>query len=309
MKVLVTGGTGFVGQHLVQFLSAKPNVEVFGVGGGQCDINDAAAVRCLVEEIRPDRIFHLAAQSSVPVSWRFPAQTMNTNVMGQVHLLEAVRQAGLTPLVLIACSSEEYGVVSSEQIPFKENQILRPLSPYGISKVAQDLMAEQYFQTYGLPIVRTRAFSHTGPGQREDYAASNFAQQIAAMEAGQREPVLKVGNLEAIRDFTDVRDVVKAYWLALEKGKAGDVYNICSGIGRKIGDVVDVLASSSRIKIKIQKDTQRMRSSEVPLMIGDGSKFKIRTGWTPEIPFEKMLEDLLNHWRQRIHAGKVQIKN
>ena len=304
MKILVTGGGGFVGRHLSTFLSMKKNIEVHALNRRDCDMTEAGSVMDLVEKIRPDRIFHLAAQSSVPESWKFPVETMKTNIMGQVHLLEAVRRIGLSCPILISGSSEEYGIVSADCMPVNENQPLKPLSPYGISKVAQDLIGGQYFQTYNLPIVRTRAFSHTGPGQREEYVASNFARQIARMEAGELEPVLRVGNLDAMRDFTDVRDVVRAYWSALENGKPGEVYNICSGTGRKIQEIVDTLVSSSRVKIGIQKDPKRMRASDIPMIIGDGSKFKAQTGWIPEMNFQKTLEDLLNHWREKIACLK-----
>lgn len=309
MRVLVTGATGFAGQHLVEFLLKHPGVEVTGVGRDQCDLNDADRVQDVVEKARPDRVFHLAAQSSVPVSWERPIDTMRVNVMGQVHLLEAVRRTGLKPLILIACSSEEYGAVLPNQIPVKESQSLKPISPYGVSKVAQYLMAAQYFQTYKLPIIRTRAFSHTGRGQREEYVAGNFAKQIACIEAGEKEPVLRVGNLEPIRDFTDARDVVRAYWLALEKGVPGEVYNVCSGVGRKIDEIVRVLVGLSCVKIEVREEPGRMRPSDVPVMIGDNTLFRERTGWKPEIGLEKTLGDLLDFWREKIDAGKIQNKN
>ncbi len=316
MKVLVTGATGFVGKHLIQFLLGQKGLEVYGLGRSQgknnfyeCDITDLNRVREVISQVKPDRIFHLAAQSSVPVSWNLPVETMKTNVMGQIHLLEAVRETAIRPLILIACSSEEYGAVSTKDIPVKETQALQPLSPYGVSKVAQDLLAEQYFQTFGLPIVRTRAFSHTGPGQREEYAASNFAKQIACIEAGEKEPVLKVGNLDVTRDFTDVRDVVRAYWLALEKGKPGEVYNVCSGIGCRIQQMVDILVGLSRVKIEVRKETDRVRPVDVPAMVGDAAKFRNQTGWTPTIGIQTTMADLLNDWRARIDSRKIQSKN
>lgn len=197
-------------------------------------------------------------------------------------------------------SSEEYGLVYEKELPIKETNPLRPLSPYAISKVAQDMLGFQYFKSYGLNIVVTRAFNHTGVRRGEPFVTSNFAKQIASIEKGKQKPVIKVGNLEAIRDFTDVRDVVSAYWLALEKCKPGEVYNICSSKGYKIRKLLDILLSYSKMKVKIEQDPERMRPSDVPVLIGDCTKFKEATGWAPKIPFEETLQDLLNYWRANV---------
>jgi GDP-4-dehydro-6-deoxy-D-mannose reductase len=246
MRVLITGITGFAGSHLAEHILARhPGVEVWGICRWrsrmenvasirdriklmEADLKDMASLERVLAEARPDRIFHLAAQSYVPASWNYPAETFTINAVGQVNLFEALRRLELSPRIQVAGSSEEYGRVFPHEVPMKETNPLRPLSPYAVSKVAQDLLAYQYFMSYGMPIVRTRGFNHTGPRRGEVFVTSAFARQIAEIEKGRREPVIKVGNLEARRDFSDVRDIVAAYWLSLEKGVAGEVYNIAS---------------------------------------------------------------------------------
>jgi GDP-4-dehydro-6-deoxy-D-mannose reductase len=318
MRVLITGITGFAGSHLAEFCLSK-GVEVYGtirwrsrtenirdvkdkVNLIECDLRDASSVLTTIEKVKPDYIFHLAAQSFVPTSWRAPAETFSTNIIGQVNLFEAVREVGISPKIQIACSSEEYGLVYEDEVPIKETNPLRPLSPYAVSKVAQDLMGYQYFMSYKMPIVRTRAFNHEGPRRGEVFVTSNFAKQIVEIEKGLREPTIYVGNLEAKRDFSDVRDVVKAYWLALEKGEPGEVYNIASGKAITIREMLDILLSLSKVSnIKVKQDPARMRPSDVPILQGDFSKFHEKTGWEPTIPFEKTLEDLLNYWREKVN--------
>ena len=317
MRVLITGFTGFVGSHLADYLVARGDAEVFGVHRWrsrlenvehlgdrvrrvECDVRDAAAVRRVLRDVRPDRIFHLAAQSYVPTSWLAPAETLGGNVLGQVNLFEAIRDLGLTPQVHIAGSSEEYGLVLPHEVPIREESPLRPLSPYAVSKVAQDLLAYQYWKSYRLHVVRTRGFNHTGPRRGEVFVSSSFARQVAEIEKGRREPVVRVGNLDSIRDFTDVRDMVRAYWLALERGEPGEVYNICSGRGYSARQVLDILLDLANVKVEVREDPARMRPSDVPLLVGDGSKFRSVTGWEPTIPFEVTLKDLLEHWRKRV---------
>lgn len=317
MKVLITGITGFTGSHLAEFLLAKGNIEVHGIERWrskteniehirnkiilhECDIRDASSVRKSLEEIKPDRIFHLAAQSFVPTSWSSPAETLSTNIIGQLNIFEGCLQIGINPRILLACSSEEYGLVYENELPITENNPLRPLSPYGVSKVGQDLLGYQYFMSYKLHIIRTRAFNHSGPRRGEVFVCSNFAKQVAEIEKGKREPIIYVGNLEAKRDFTDVRDTVKGYWLTLEKGEAGDVYNICAQKAYSIKELLNMLLAKTKLEIKIKQDPARMRPSDVPVLLGDCSKFMKKTGWCPTIPFEKTLEDLLNYWRERI---------
>lgn len=317
MRVLITGITGFVGSHLAEFFLDMDNIELFGIERWrsrtenidhiknrlkliECDIRDASSVKKAVHKIEPERIYHLAAQSFVPASWSAPAETLTTNIIGQLNIFEAVRELGINPKILVAGSSEEYGLVHPGELPIKETNPLRPLSPYAVSKVGQDLLGYQYFMSYKLDIVRTRAFNHTGPRRGQVFVSSNFARQIAEIEKGVKGHVMEVGNLEAQRDFTDVRDTVKGYYLALEKGKAGEVYNICSGKAYRIREVLDMLLAMTEIKIEVRQDPKRMRPSDVPILLGDNRYFSNVTGWRPEIPFKKTLEDLLNFWREKI---------
>ncbi|MGB3563847.1 MAG: GDP-mannose 4,6-dehydratase [Thermoanaerobaculia bacterium] len=324
MRVLITGITGFAGSHLADYLLAeKPEVEIFGIKRwrsrmeniahleGQvqlreADLRDYTSIHRVLDEVRPDAIFHLAAQSFVPTSWRAPAETLSTNIIGQTYIFEAVRALQLDPTIQIAGSSEEYGRVLPDEVPIKETNPLRPLSPYAVSKVAQDLLAYQYFESYGLKTVRTRGFNHTGPRRGDVFVTSNFAKQIASIEAELQEPVIRVGNLESVRDFTDVRDTVRAYWLAVEKGRPGEVYNIASGREITIRQLLDKLVELSRTRVEIEVDPERLRPSDVEVLIGDASKFHADTGWEPTIPLEQTLEDLLDFWRERV--GKEQGK-
>lgn len=317
MRVLITGITGFVGSHLAEFLLEKSGLQVFGIQRWrsktdnidhlrgkitlhQCDIRDATSVRQVLGEVKPDRIFHLAGQSFVPMSWHAPSETMTTNSVGQINLLEALREFKMETRVQIAGSSEEYGLVHPNELPLTENSPLRPLSPYAVSKVAQDFLGFQYARSYKMFIVRTRAFNHTGPRRGEVFATSNFAKQIASIEAGLQEPVISVGDLSSRRDFTDVRDIIRGYWLCLEKGEAGEVYNLCSGKDVAIRDVLDILLRFSSVKVTVKVDPQRLRPSDVHVLLGDCTKFTKQTGWKPAIPLEKTLEDLLNYWRNKV---------
>ena len=320
MKALITGITGFAGSHLAEYLLAHhPDVEVYGIHRWrsrrdnieaidssvrllEADMRDYTSLHILLDRVRPDYIFHLAAQSFVPSSWNAPNETLTTNITGQTNLFEAVRAVGLDPTIQIACSSEEYGLVLPDEVPIKETNPLRPLSPYAVSKVGQDFMGYQYFQSYGLKVVRTRGFNHTGPRRGDVFVTSNFAKQIAEIEAGRKEPVIRVGNLDAVRDFTDVRDMVRAYWLAVTKGRPGEVYNIATGNGITIRDLLDELLSKSKVEVKVEVDPERLRPSDVEILIGDSSKFRADTGWEPRIPFDQTLRDLLDHWRRTLKA-------
>ncbi len=315
-KALITGITGFVGSHLAELL-LKKNHEVYGIVRWrskteniehirkhlklvEADLLDAHSMENLIKRTKPDYIFHLAAQSFVLTSWHAPAHTLNLNIIGQVNLFEAIREVGINPVVQIACSSEEYGLVYPNEVPIKETNPLRPLSPYGVSKVAQDMLGWQYFKSHGIKVVRTRAFNHTGPRRGDVFAESTFAKQIAEIEKGKKEPVIEVGNLKAKRDYTDVRDMVQAYLLAVKKCKPGEVYNICSGRAHSIQEILNLLLSMSKKKIKVEIDPQRLRPSDVEVLVGDYSKFKKLTGWKPKISLKQTLEDLLNYWRKRV---------
>ena len=317
MKVLITGITGFVGSHLADYALAKENVEVYGTIRWRskteniehikdklklihCNLNDASSVNDLIVNIKPDKIFHLAAQSFVPTSWNSPAETLTSNIIGELNIFEAIRRAKINPWIQIAGSSEEYGMVYPEETPIKETNPLRPLSPYGVSKIGQDLLAYQYYMSYKLNVVRTRAFNHTGPRRGDVFVCSEFAKRIAEIEKKGKPPIILVGNLDAQRDFTDARDIVKAYWLGLEKCKPGEVYNICTGKAYKISEVLDILIGLSNVKIEIKNDPSKMRPSDVPYLGGDSATFRDATGWKPEIPFEKTMKDLLNYWREKV---------
>jgi GDP-4-dehydro-6-deoxy-D-mannose reductase len=327
MRALITGITGFAGSHLAEYILAEqPGVEVFGtfrwrsrmdnvehldgrIRLVEADLRDYTSVHRAVEISRPDVIFHLAAQSFVPSSWNAPSDTIVTNVTGQTNLFEAIRALKLDPVVQIACSSEQYGLVHPEETPIKETNPLRPLSPYAVSKVAQDYLGYQYFQSYGLRSVRTRGFNHTGPRRGQVFVTSNFCSQVAAIELGLQEPVIRVGNMEAIRDFTDVRDMVRAYWLAVTKAKPGEVYNIATGHGIHIREMLDLVLSFSRVEVKTEVDPSRLRPSDVEILIGDSSKFRGDTGWEPRIPFEQTVRDLLDYWRKVLAARKARLQS
>lgn len=312
---LITGITGFAGSHMAELLLSK-GFEVHGLCRWRSrteniehikdevhliegDLLDARSLQALTMNVRPTHIFHLAAQSYVQASWTSPSVTLEINVIGSCNLFEAVRAAHLDPVVQIACSSEEYGLVQPDELPIKETNTLRPLSPYAVSKAAMDFLGYQYFKSYNMRIVRTRGFNHTGPRRGEVFAESSFAKQIAEIEKGLKKPIILVGNLEAQRDYTDVRDMVRGYLLAVEKGQPGEVYNICSGEARKIKEVLETLLSFSKIKVTVKQDPSRMRPSDVPILMGDNSKFVKKTGWKPMISFEKTMEDLLNYWREK----------
>ncbi len=320
LTVLITGITGFAGSHLAEHLVVQPGIAVHGtvrwrsslahlaairdqITLHECDLRDPFAVRQLLATLRPARIYHLASQSFVHSSWGAPAETLTTNVLGQLNLLEACRAERLTPRLLITGSSEEYGQVELSQLPITETTPLRPLSPYAVSKVTQDLLGFQYAQSYGLWIIRTRAFNHTGPRRGQVFATSNFAWQLAQIEAGRQPPVVQVGNLEARRDFTDVRDVVRGYVLALERGVPGDVYNLCSGVDWTLRAVLTQLCALIRVPVAVTVDPARLRPSDVPVLRGDATKLQRQTGWTPTIPFTQTLADLLAYWRAHVAAG------
>jgi GDP-4-dehydro-6-deoxy-D-mannose reductase len=314
MRVLITGISGFAGSHLADHFLEQGRHEVYGTIKWrsdrenirhienklkliECDIKDSFSMKAALEAAKPEHIFHLAAQSYVPYSWSVPQETLQTNIIGELNLFEGVRALKMDPMILIAGSSEEYGLVYPDEVPITEDNPLRPLSPYAVSKVAQDLLGYQYFRSYGMKIIRTRAFNHTGPRRGGVFVTSNFARQLIEIERGKREPVLYVGNLDAVRDFSDVRDVVRAYALALEKGTPGEVYNIASGRGIKIKDLLNNLVALSRIDLRIKQDPTRMRPSDVELLVGSAEKFQKATGWKPEIPFEHTLKDLMEYWR------------
>src|SRR5205823_4296513 len=267
-----------------------------------CELTDAGAVEKLIAATRPDRIFHLAAQSFVQSSFDEPAATMRINIEAQLNVLEAIRRHDTKIRMHIAGSSEEYGLVHPDEVPMKETNPLRPLSPYAVSKVAQDKLAYQYFKSYGVHVVVTRGFNHTGPRRGPVFADSTFAKQIAEIEAGFHPPVIFHGDLTSKRDLSDVRDIVRAYWLALEKAEPGESYNVGSGRTHTIREMLDVLLGYSKLKIRTEEDPARLRPSDVPILWADPTKFRAATGWEPKIPFEVTLRDVLDYWRERVAA-------
>jgi len=322
MRLLVTGITGFVGSHMAEYALAQ-GAQVFGSARWrsrteniehlkdkiqlvECDLRDVASTRRLLETTSPTHVVHLAAQSFVGTSWHSPAETMSTNITSQMNLLEGMRALKLEARFLAIGTSEEYGLVHPDELPIKETNPLRPLSPYAVSKVAQDMMGFQYFRSYGLPIVRTRAFNHEGPRRGEVFVTSNFAKQVAEIEAGLRKPVMFVGDLTPRRDYSDVRDIVQGYWMLLDRGEPGEVYNLCSGRPWAIQQVLDFLLDASRVKgITVELDHARLRPSDVMVLDGDSSKIRKAVGWQVSIPFERTLEDLLAYWRERIRSASL----
>ncbi|HEY7521951.1 MAG TPA: GDP-mannose 4,6-dehydratase [Methylomirabilota bacterium] len=321
LTVLVTGIAGFVGSHFAEYALGQGAIVVGSrlPGGGteaiahlerdlqllDVDLREPAAVRRLVDRTRPDWIIHLAAQSFVGTSWDAPAETLTNNVLGQLNLLEAVRAAGAQPRCLVVGSGDEYGDVQEHELPIHEDVPFRPLSPYAISKVAQDLMGYQYWRTYGLPVIRSRAFNHEGPRRGEAFVTSSFARQIVEIEAQMRPPVIRVGNLKSRRDFTDVRDIVRGYWRLLQDGRAGQAYNLCSGRAWSIRAILDFLLAEARVgHIEIRDDPALMRPVDVPVVVGDAGKILREVGWRAEIPFEQTLRDMLEYWREHVAARR-----
>ena len=320
MRVLITGIAGFAGSALAQLLVDEPDVEIHGVihrhdwriraMRGQLqlhkgDLRNPSWVDEMIQQVQPDVLLHLAAWSDVGGSWSQPWVAYELNIHCQLNLLEAVRRFAPACRVLVVGSNEVYGRVRPEDLPVNEETPFRPNSPYGVSKIAQDMMAYQYWCNYGLSIVRVRSFNNIGPGQADDFVASAFARQIAEIEAGHREPVLQVGNLTAVRDFTDVRDVVTAYWLAVQKGEPGAVFNVGSGRGDSIQTVLDTLLAMSDVPIRIEQDPTRLRPSDVPAMICDNRRLVEATGWQPRIDLRRTLQDVLDGWRQDVQGNRA----
>jgi len=312
LRAFITGISGFVGGHLAEYLLSHTDWEVYGlsrhrpqeawvesIGFFQEDALDYHALRAVLEEVKPHYIFHLAAQSFVPLSWADPWGVFENNVRAQLNLLQAVVELELPSRILVVGSNEEYGIVSPDELPIRETHPLRPATPYAVSKVAQDLLGLQYHLHHGLETVRVRPFNHIGPRQSERFVASSLAKQIAEIEAGLRPPVIKVGNLEARRDFTDVRDVVRAYHLVLTRGEVGEVYNVGSGVAHSIRELLDVLLSLSKARVQVKVDPELLRPLDTPVSFCDFSRLRQATGWEPTIPFERSLEDILNYWRRR----------
>jgi GDP-4-dehydro-6-deoxy-D-mannose reductase len=315
LRAIITGVGGFAGSHLSDYLLNQTDWQVVGcvLPGWDCshldhrvtclelDLRDREAVRDMLEQVTPDVIFHLAAQAFVPVSWQDPWDTLENNIRAETNILDGLVKLGARPRVMVVGSNEEYGLVRPDELPLREDSPLRPNSPYAVSKVAQDFLGLSYFLSHGLPVVRVRPFNHIGPRQAEGFVAPAFAKQIALIEAGQQEPVIRVGNLDVQRDFSDVRDVVRAYHLAVTQGQPGQVYNIGSGQPRAVKALLEMLLSLSAQPIRVEIDPARMRPSDTPVAYCDASKLRAATGWEPRVPFEQTLRDVLDDWRMRIN--------
>jgi GDP-4-dehydro-6-deoxy-D-mannose reductase len=317
LKILITGASGFAGSHLADYILSRddPDVSIWGVSEtgqrphylnprlqlARVDLRDPSAVHDLLAALHPHRIYHLAAQAFVPQSWADPWETLENNIRAEINLIQSCLKHNLIATrILIVGSNEEYGRIEAEELPVREASPLRPDSPYGVSKLAQDFLGQAYFLSHGLSIVRVRPFNHIGPRQNSRFVAPNFARQIAAIERGESEPVVRVGNLEAQRDFTDVRDTVKAYVAILEKGQPGEVYNVASGIARPVRAILDGLLAHSSAAIRVEIDPARLRPSDTPIQCGDAAKLKAATGWAPAIPFNQTLKDILDYERQQL---------
>jgi GDP-4-dehydro-6-deoxy-D-mannose reductase len=314
LRVLITGATGFVGRHLIKYLlDTLPGVEIHGttitpeaassvMQAHRIDLRDEAAVRLLLEQVQPEHIYHLAALASPRRSFDAPWETLENNIRAQLNLILACLQLNIKPRLLVISSAEVYATLDT---PLTEDTPFNPTNPYGVSKIAQDMLALQYYQSHHLPILRARPFNHIGPGQGMGFVAPDFATQIARIEAGKQEPILEVGNLAARRDFTDVRDVVRAYHLIAEGGQPGEVYNIASGSARSIQELLDTLLSLSPQKIEVRVNPARFMPIDVPIKQGDASRLYHATGWLPVISFEQTLLDILNECRQRVSTSEM----
>lgn len=313
VRALITGITGFAGGHLAAHLLARGDVEIYGVAHDKghgvehlgrpvsltiADLRDPQVVEDVLLDVRPHHIYHLAAQAYVPTAWQAPWDTFENNVRPELNMLQVMVSKDLKARLLVVASNEVYGAVSPDKLPVDENALLEPHNPYGVSKVAQDLLARQYFLSHSVDVIRARAFNHLGPRQSPQFVAANFARQIAEAEAGLREPVVRVGNLQAQRDFTDVVDVVRAYALLMDKGRSGEAYNIGSGQPQSVQNLLDTLLEMSSARIRIEQDPTRMRPSDVPVIYSDITKLRADTGWEPTIPFGESLRRVLAYWRQ-----------
>lgn len=319
MRLLITGATGFVGTHLRRFLLEATDWEIVGTCFPDAppsdesadsrsrerlvglDLRDGQATEDLLADVRPAYVVHLAAQSHVPTAYKDPWGTLENNIRGQLNLLEACVTLRLRPRTLVIGSGEEYGRVEAHELPLREDHPLRPENPYSVSKVAQDVMGYQYYISYDLPVIRVRPFNHVGPGQSPRFVLPAFASQIARIEAGEMEPVLHVGNLAPARDFTDVRDVVRAYHRILLDGHPGEVYNVASGEAHTIQALVDHLLALAAVDVKVCEDPDRYRPADIPVIFGSSDKLRDHTGWAPEIPLAQTIADVLDEWRL-VHA-------
>jgi GDP-4-dehydro-6-deoxy-D-mannose reductase len=316
MRIFITGITGPVGSALADYLLTLPDVELHvfkrwrsdprpiehlwgRVVLHEGDIEDPFSVDRALARANPQRVYHLAAQSYPSESWDAPITTMRTNVEGTINVLEAVRRNCPAARVHVAGTSAQYGWVRPEETPIPETHPMRPLSPYGVSKVAAEMSGIQYHHCYGMHVVVTRSFNHVGPHQGDRCAIQTFCKQMAAIEAGQQEPVIAVGNLDARRDFSHTTDVARALWLLLEHGQPGEVYNLCAGEATRIGDIVEMVRQQGRVATEVRVDPSRLRPADEPVLMGDNARLRKATGWQPQIGMEQIVTELLDYWRKR----------
>lgn len=329
-KALITGITGMVGSHLADYLIAHTDWEVYGLCRWRSpldnvqhlldhanrgdrvhflygDLNDYASLQNGVESVKPDFVFHLAAQSYPQVSFTSPIQTLETNILGTERLLEAIRHCReISPVIHVCSSSEVFGRVSRDKLPIAEDCPFHPASPYAISKIGTDAVGRFHAEAYGQKVMVTRMFTHTGPRRGDVFAESTFAKQIAMIEAGMIPPVLKVGNLNSLRTWADVRDAVRAYYMLVTVNPVpGEVYNIGGSFSCTVGEMLQFqLSQSTRRDIRIETDPERLRPLDADLQLPDTAKFRKHTGWEPQIPFEQTMKDLLEYWRDRVRNGR-----
>jgi len=314
LKVLISGATGFVGHHLIDVLSS-PRYEIYGTSFpdkpenddryrgkniSYLDIRSEQEVFETIKRTQPDWIFHLAATSNVRHSWEQRSETLETNIMGTFYLFEAVRKFFPQARILFVSSSDVYGILVPTEKALKEEDSFHVVNPYAFTKVSGEILSKFYAEIENLDIVIARSFPHTGPGQSPDFVCSDWASQIARIEKGLARSVIEVGNLSGKRDFTDVRDVVRAYALLMEKGRRGEVYNVCSGKAVALREILDLLLSFSSQKIEVQVDSNKLRKADIPLLLGENQKVKKETSWEPEVPLKQSLHDLLEYWRKRV---------
>ena len=317
-RALIAGANGFVGAHLARLLASEPGLELFGsvyspgaVSFGisdertfTCDVLDLQAVMDMIGQVRPDRIFNLAGQADVARSWEDPACTIEVNLLGPLHLVQAILKLVPRCRLLLVGSANVYGRVSEADCPIAEDAPLAPASPYAVSKAAQELLAAQYHMSHDLQVVGVRPFNHIGPGQSEHFIVGRLAKSIAEIEAGLAPPVLRIGDLTAKRDFTDVRDVARAYVLLMERGVPGEIYNVASGRAVQIKALVEMALSLAKVKIELKADSARARPLDLPLLVGDSSRLTRATGWRPTIPLERSLADAIDHARAQVGAAR-----
>ncbi|MBU2768019.1 NAD-dependent dehydratase [Acidithiobacillus ferrivorans] len=291
MKLLLTGANGFVGRYVQAALPCVP------LPGG-LDLRDRAALTAAVAAIQPDTVLHLAAQSFVPAAFEYPHETFDINFYGTLNLLEALQSSGFMGRMLFVGSGDTYGQVPETDLPVREDHPLHPRNPYAVSKVAAEALCYQWSQTSGFEIIMVRPFNHIGPGQSSRFAIADFARQVMEIRMGRRAPVLQVGDIDVTRDFTDVRDVVRAYALLLEKGRNGGIYNICSGREHSMRDLLQRLIALAGVDVRIDQDPARLRPAEQRRMVASFDTLHRDTGWQPLIPIEQSLQDLLNDWEK-----------